>query len=124
MVFIHFQGLTMGERESQNTHETSADRTIVSSKKLLQVEHSLPEEVLLHILSYVDIKTLVNLRLVCHWWKHLIDNEVWRLKVSREKYRSLKSVELKHKLPWFVYYRICDSDPFGRNLLKNHCGQG
>jgi len=114
----------MGQRESQNIRETSADRTTVSNKKLLQVEHSLPEEILLHILSYVDIKTLVNLRLVCHWWKDLIDNEVWRLKVSREKYRSLKSVELKQKLPWFVYYWICDRDPFGRNLLKNHCGQG
>jgi hypothetical protein len=114
----------MGQRESQNVRETSADRIIVSNKKLLQVEHSLQEEILLHILSYVDHKTLINLRLVCHWWKHLIDNEVWRLKVSREKYRSVNSVDPKQKLPWFVYYCICDSDPFAKNLLKNHCGQG
>jgi hypothetical protein len=114
----------MGQRESKNICETSADRTIVSNKKLLQVEHSLPEEVLLHILSYVDHKTLVNLRLVCHLWKHLIDNEAWRLKVSRGKYGSVKSVGPKQKLPWFVYYWICYKDPFAKNLLKNHCGQG
>ena len=115
----------MGQRESWHICETSADRASVSNKKLLlQVEHSLPEEILLCILSYVDIKTLVNLRLVCHLWKHLIDNEVWRRKVSREKYRSLKAIEPKQKLPWFIYYWICNSDPFGKNLLKNHCGQG
>jgi hypothetical protein len=114
----------MGQRKSRNIGEASADKTIVSNKELLQVKHSLPEEILVHVLSYVDIKTLVKLRRVCRWWKHLIDNEVWRLKVSREKSRSLKSVETKQKLPWFVYYCICDRDPFGKNLLKNHCGQG
>jgi hypothetical protein len=114
----------MGQGKSRNIGEASADKTIVSNKELLQVEHRVPEEILVHILSYVEIKTLVNLRLVCHWWKDLIDNEVWRLKVSREKYRSLKSVEPKQKLPWFFYYCICDRDPFGKNLLKNHCAQG
>jgi hypothetical protein len=114
----------MGQRESQNIGETKVVTVTGSDKELLHVEHSLPEEILVHILSYVDIKTLVNLRLVCHWWKHLIDNEVWRVKTSRGKYRSLKSVEPKQKLSWFLYYCICDSDPFGKNLLKNHCGQG
>jgi hypothetical protein len=110
----------MGQRISQST---SDNKTNYSNKKLQPVEH-MPEEILVHILSYVDIKTLVNLRLVCHWWKHLIDNEVWRLKVSREKYRSLKAVDPKWKLPWFVYYWICAKDPFEKNLLKNHCAQG
>lgn len=111
----------MGQRISQNTSDSKAND---SNEKLQPVEQSVPEEILVHILSYVDIKTLVNLRLVCHWWKHLIDNEVWRLKVSREKYRSLKAVDPKWKLPWFVYYRICDKDPFEKNVLKNHCAQG
>lgn len=108
----------MGQRISQNSSDSKT-----SDKKLQPVEHSVPEEIFVHILSYVDIKTLINLRLVCHWWKHLIDNEVWRLKVSREKYKSLKAVDPKRKLPWFVYYVICAKDPFEKNVLKNHCAQ-
>ncbi|XP_069696587.1 F-box only protein 6-like isoform X2 [Periplaneta americana] len=93
------------------------------SAYLTPLENYLPPEMIINILSYVDAKTLVNLRLVSHSWKHFIDNEVWKLKTSREKYRSLKSVDPKRKLPWFVYYLICVKDPFEKNLLKNHCGQ-
>jgi hypothetical protein len=114
----------MGQRESQSVGDMSAEKTIDSNKELQPMELIVPEEILIHILSYVDAQTLVKLRLVCHWWKHLIDNEVWKLKTSRQKYRSLKSVDPKWKLPWFVYYWICVKDPFGKNLLKNHCGQG
>lgn len=114
----------MGQSGSKNIGNTLANRIIDSNDELQPLEHNLPEEVLLHILSYVDVETLVTLRLVCHWWKHLIDNEVWRLKISREKFKSLNSVDPRRKLPWFVYYWICVKDYFGKNLLKNHCGQG
>lgn len=114
----------MGQRESQNICGTSANKATDNNEELKLMEHYLPEEILVHILSYVDAGTLVKLRFVCHWWKHLIDNEVWRLKVSRENYKSLNSVDPKWKLPWFVYYWICVKDPFGKNFVKNHCGQG
>jgi hypothetical protein len=114
----------MGQSGSQNIGDIFTDKTIDNNEELQPLEHNLPEEVLVHVLSYVDPETLVKLRLVCRWWKHLIDNEVWRLKVSRKKYKSLNSVDPKWKLPWFVYYWICVKDPFGKNLLKNHCGQG
>jgi hypothetical protein len=114
----------MGQRESRTVGDTSVKKTIDDDKELQPLEHSLPEEILVHILSYVDVETLLKLRLVCCWWKYLIDNEVWKLKVSRGTFKSLNSVNPKWKLPWFVYYWICVKDSFGKNLLKNHCGQG
>ncbi|KAJ9578680.1 hypothetical protein L9F63_005104 [Diploptera punctata] len=88
------------------------------------VAQCIPEEIIVNILSYVDASTLLKLRLCCKWWKNLIDKEVWRLKTSRQKYSSLRSVNPRHKLPWFVYYKIFVEDPFEKNLIQNHCGQG
>jgi hypothetical protein len=113
----------MEQRESQSIGDTSAKKT-VDDKELQPQGQTLPEEILVHILSYVDIETLLKLRLVCRWWKYLIDNEVWRLKVSRGTYKSLNPVNPKWKFPWFVYYWKCVKDSHVKNPLKNHYGQG
>lgn len=96
---------------------------------LLFQSHYIPEEVVALILSYVDTKSLVfRCRRVCKLWKYLIDEDVWKIRLRTATQRSLSKLSLKEKMnlkfPWYVYYSIFDSDPFEKNLLKNHCGQG
>lgn len=109
-----------GSKMEQNLRISSGSAHCV---QFLPITHNIPEEVLIHILSYVDAQTLVNLRLCCKLWKELIDKEVWKMKAYRERYSSLRSVNPKLKLPWYVYYIICIRDPFEKNLIRNHCGQ-
>ena len=111
-------------KESQGGKLERSNYGKAHTMDLLPISQHIPEEVLVHILSYVDPRTLLKLRLCCKLWKQLIDKEVWKLKASRERYSSLHSVNPKQKLPWYLYHFICVKDLFGKNLVKNHCGQG
>nr|CAD7261800.1 unnamed protein product [Timema shepardi] len=84
-----------------------------------------PEEVLIILLSHVDHKTLLNCRQVCKLWRELVDGSVWKEKFRREgrSYHSFRAIASSRKLPWYAYYWIFHKDPFGRNLIKNGCGQ-
>ncbi|PSN50324.1 hypothetical protein C0J52_10124 [Blattella germanica] len=113
----------MGQSNSLQSSSEASSSEISNGSLPEPFDHYIPEEVLIHILSYVSAKSLIKLRLVCRLWKQLIDKEVWRLKVARRDYTSLNSVSPKQKLPWYVYYWICLKDPFEKNLLRNHCGQ-
>lgn len=96
----------------------------------------LPDEMVVHALSFADADALLSCRLVCARWHQLVDDFVFREKASRENnianggrgYCSFSQIDSsivkKLELPWFVFYVICKHDPFGRNLVKNHCGQG
>ncbi|XP_075212144.1 F-box only protein 44-like isoform X2 [Lycorma delicatula] len=100
---------------------------IGSTKK----EFYIPEEILALILSYVDLEDLIfKCRLVCHSWKRIIEDVAVRHKAERDcasklKTAVLSNTDLKKKviLPWYLYYWICKKKIFGRNLLKNNCGQ-
>lgn len=97
---------------------------------------SLPDEMVTYLLSFVDADTLLNCRLVCTAWRVLIDSYAFQEKASRENefvnngrgYYSFSDIDSstirKLDLPWFVFYAICKHDPFNKNLVKNHCGQG
>lgn len=96
---------------------------------------SLPDEMVVCTLSFVDPDTLLNCRLVCQRWHQLIDAYVFQEKASRDNelanggrgYHSFSLIDSntvrKLDLPWYVFYAICKYDPFNRNLVKNHCGQ-
>lgn len=81
---------------------------------------SIPEELLLKILCYVDHKTLVGCHLVCKHWNFLIKDYVWQKKAELTLGKSLI---LNPKTAWTVYYFICDEKPFYKNLIKNHSGE-
>lgn len=78
----------------------------------------LPTEVIIHILSFIDPKELINLSLVCKSWSNLIkSNLIWReIYTRRNLNRKAKN------LPWFVYYNYFTTNNF-RNLIKNGNGQ-
>lgn len=83
--------------------------------------HYIPEEILSIILSYVPPKDLVFLcRLVCKNWCNIIDSQVWRLKLGKNK----ALIQKIHDIPWFACYWISTKDTIDRNLIKNGCGQG
>lgn len=96
---------------------------------------SLPDEMIVHVLSFVDADTLLSCRLVCKQWRDLVDAYAFQEKAARENdwvnngrgYRSFSQIDTntvrKLDLSWYVFYTICKYDPFNRNLLKNHCGQ-
>ncbi|XP_030400200.1 serine--tRNA ligase, mitochondrial [Gopherus evgoodei] len=84
----------------------------------------LPDELLTLILSWVPGRALVTrCRLVCRRWRDLIDGPtVWRLQGERRPGlgATLAAARLCPPPRWS---RICLLEPFGRNLLRNPCGQ-
>lgn len=89
-------------------------------------EFFIPEEILVLILSYVDVEDLIfSCRLVCHSWNRIIQNLALRMKAEREHAESSKNVgKKKCDRPWYVYYWICKKNIFGRNLLNNNSDKG
>lgn len=95
----------------------------------------LPDEMVVHVLSFVNIDSLLDCRLVCRRWKVLIDSLVYQEKAAQENefvnnghgFYSFSQIDSntvrKLKLPWYVFYAVCKYDPFNRNLVKNNCGQ-
>ncbi|XP_042700847.2 F-box only protein 17-like isoform X1 [Chrysemys picta bellii] len=84
----------------------------------------LPDELLAQILSWVPGRALVTrCRLVCRRWRDLIDGPtVWRLQGERCPGLGATLAAARLCLPprWS---RICILEPFGRNLVRNPCGQ-
>lgn len=90
---------------------------------------SLPNEMVLHVLRYVDADTLLSCRPVSKLWRELVDRYAFQEKAAEENkwvnggrgYRSFSQVDadtvMKLDLPWFVFYVICKHDPFNRNLV-------
>ncbi|XP_039366514.1 F-box only protein 17-like isoform X1 [Mauremys reevesii] len=84
----------------------------------------LPDELLTRILSWVPGRVLLTrCRPVCRRWRDLIDGPtVWRLQGERRPGlgATLAAARLCPAPRWS---RICLLEPFGRNLLRNPCGQ-
>ncbi|CAL1297687.1 unnamed protein product [Larinioides sclopetarius] len=87
------------------------------------VNFSIPNDLLIDILSYVPANDLIkNCRLVCKDWKSIIDgHSVWKLKCKREK-KNIPSVTLQN-IPIHYYEKIYFHNPYGRNLIQNPCGE-
>ncbi|XP_023965573.3 F-box only protein 17-like [Chrysemys picta bellii] len=84
----------------------------------------LPDELLALILSWVPGRALVTrCRLVCRRWRDLIDGPtVWRL--QGERWPRLGAILVAARLcPSPQWSRIGLLEPFGRNLVRNPCGQ-
>lgn len=77
-----------------------------------------PEEILLHILSYLEPKTLLTYTLVCKRWNLLIKSfTFWSIIYKRRYNRKPK------KFPWYILYCRLSTDYFDTNLLQNGNGQ-
>ncbi|XP_075773336.1 F-box only protein 27 [Pelodiscus sinensis] len=84
----------------------------------------LPDELLALILSWVPGRALVTrCRLVCRRWRALIDGPtVWRL--QGERLPGMRAALAAARLcPPPRWSHLCLREPFGRNLLRNPCGQ-
>ncbi|KAG6922230.1 F-box protein 17 [Chelydra serpentina] len=84
----------------------------------------LPDKLLALILSWVPGRALVTrCWLVCRRWWDLLDGPtVWWLQAEQRPglWATLVAARLCHPPRWS---RICLLQPFGRNLLRNPCGQ-
>ncbi|KAF5295950.1 hypothetical protein FQA39_LY12722 [Lamprigera yunnana] len=78
----------------------------------------IPEEVLLHILSFLEPRTILKCSLVCKEWNRLIRSySLWATIYRRRCNRKPK------KLPWYLYYCYLSTNFFDVNLLKNGNGE-
>ncbi len=84
----------------------------------------LPEEILVHILSYVPGNDLIHAcRIVCKSWKSMIDYAtLWIRKCERDgialpAQAARDSLQLDYRVLYF-------KNPYGRNLLKNWNAEG
>lgn len=77
-----------------------------------------PEEVLLHILSFIPTDKLLKQSLVCKEWNHCVKSpELWKIIFKRRFKKRPK------KLPWYVYYALFNTNLFDGNLLRNGHGE-
>lgn len=78
----------------------------------------IPEEVLLHILSYIEPRNLLKYSLVCKQWNSIIKSySLWSSIYKRRYNRKPK------KLPWYLYYCHLSTNYFDVNLLRNGNGE-
>lgn len=91
----------------------------------------IPEELVMHILDFVsEDGSILKCRLVCKKWCDLIDQDLWRRKFKQRKPNTFpvlkSSAEMKfvRQTPWFVLFKMYSGSLFGRNFVKNNCGQG
>uniref|UniRef100_T1JA99 F-box domain-containing protein n=1 Tax=Strigamia maritima TaxID=126957 RepID=T1JA99_STRMM len=97
---------------------------IVGLNGLTLGDHQLSPEIICTVLSYVPVDNLIlNCRLVCKNWKYLIDDQtIWRLKCDQNKIALPRSL-LVHGTPLHFYRTMCIKNPYGRNFIKNPCGE-
>ncbi|XP_046383868.1 F-box only protein 44-like [Ischnura elegans] len=104
----------------EQTEEYDPDSDIGNG--LILSHYHLPEEVLGHILSFVDEKSLVfNCRFVCRIWRDVVQQRA--LKDRAERLHLALKPHQALKLQWSDYYWLLRKKPLGRNLLKNNCGK-
>lgn len=85
---------------------------------LLFNEIFIPEEVLLHIISFITPQDLLKCSFVCHKWNQLIKSHaLWAVIYKRRYNRRAR------KLPWYFYYSLLSENYFDTNLLKNGSGE-
>lgn len=78
----------------------------------------IPEEVLLHILSFIDTKKILRYSLVCKRWYQMIKSyRLWAIIYHRKYNRKAK------RLQWYLYYCLLSTNYFDINLLLNANGQ-
>ncbi|XP_069500327.1 uncharacterized protein [Ambystoma mexicanum] len=85
----------------------------------------LPDELLLHILSFVPAQDLLlQCRAVCRRWQSLVDTStLWLLKFEREQQMEMLQLANhfpSYAIPWSLVYV---KKPFNCNLLRNACGK-
>ncbi|KAF2900945.1 hypothetical protein ILUMI_05239 [Ignelater luminosus] len=77
----------------------------------------IPEEIILHILTFVDPKELLKCSLVCHNWNRFIKSYTLWSTLYRRKYHDKPK-----QLPWYLFYCLFNTNYFN-NLLKNGNGE-
>uniref|UniRef100_A0A8C8RP30 F-box protein 27 n=1 Tax=Pelusios castaneus TaxID=367368 RepID=A0A8C8RP30_9SAUR len=84
----------------------------------------LPDELLVQILSWVPGRALLTrCRQVCRRWRDLLDAPtVWRLRCERRGQRA--ALAAARLCPPPLWSRLDLLEPFGRNLIRNPCGEG
>lgn len=78
----------------------------------------LPEEVVIHILSFVPVEDILKLRLVCKKWYNLTKTHSLWSSIFERNNRKAPRV-----FPWYVCYKCLDNSILDKNLLRNNCGQ-
>ncbi|XP_018331071.1 F-box only protein 6-like [Agrilus planipennis] len=79
---------------------------------------TIPEEMILEILSYVDPKEILKLGLVCKNWYNITRSHLFWVNVSEKHNRII------HKqLPWYLFYCLFAMNYFDTNLIKNGNGE-
>ncbi|XP_015520929.1 F-box only protein 6 isoform X1 [Neodiprion lecontei] len=100
--------------EARIEFNESANNGLVLTNKYL------PEELLSEILFRVDLKAMLNCQLVCKCWYSILHTYVWRKKAEAILGQRL---HFDGEFSWLLYYVICNNNPIGKNLLKNHSGR-
>ncbi|XP_046751689.1 F-box only protein 6-like [Diprion similis] len=110
----------MSEVQGTSASESPIKFDANSDNGLIITDKYLPEELLSEILFYVDPKTMLNCHLVCKRWYSILRTYVWRKKAEAIMGKRL---HFDGEFSWFLYYVICNKNPIGKNLLKNHSGK-
>jgi hypothetical protein len=90
----------------------------------LPCDFNLAREIIWHIFSFADIRSLAKFRLVCRLWQSVVEDPLlWKRKTLMEG-KKWPKIPIDPKLHWTFYAKIYRNQPFERNLIKNPCGAG
>ncbi|CAL1687828.1 unnamed protein product [Lasius platythorax] len=111
--------------QSHDTTVNAAPRVMfdeAGDNGLVVCDRYLPAELLAEIFCRAHPETLLNCQLVCKRWRLVIQNYVWRKKAELALGKPFPR-HVEEEIPWRVFYRICETRPFEKNLLRNHSGE-
>jgi surface protein len=74
------------------------------------IDDALPEDVGRHILSFLDVPTLVQKKVVCRSWKLLLTNTICQKAPIPQAFQS--RTELREAVKKYTKYNIIDADEF------------
>ena len=90
----------------------------------LSCSFDLAREIIWHIFSFADVRTLGNCRLVCQLWQSVVEDPLlWKRKTLMEG-KKWPKILVDPTLHWTFYAKIYRNQPFERNLIRNPCGAG
>lgn len=104
----------------QHNSQSSMDSNQPDNNGLKLNSIYVPVELIQQILSYADVKTLLNCQQVCKSWNEIIKDYNWRRKAEMKISCKISS---KTILKWKDFYLIVVKNLFERNLIRNHSGE-
>eukprot|EP00978_Attheya_sp_CCMP212_P031883 scaffold122170_cov56-Attheya_sp.AAC.1 len=78
------------------------------------MDYEVPDDMAHHILSFLDVQTLLQKKVVCRSWQLLVTKTIYQKASIPKAFESC--AELREAVQKYTKYNIDDSEEFAQNL--------